>query len=174
MSGGVWVPLGRSDWPHGWRLDASSATYPTGDSPFGMLGTETFDKSAQEDRRLISALFTLLEHDKPRHRRGAQAEPTGRAQRRAPQESRARGRSRSCTSDAPKVVRRPGEPTSEHHYSHRFPCVCSPKHAGLRSVATSLHRLIMVPAHVKGPQDAPFIAKYKRSRRGSDDGASLG
>jgi hypothetical protein len=158
MTGGVWVPLGRSDWPHGWRLDAPSAAYGVDlDTPLGLVGTEAFDLSAQEDRRLISALFTLLN-----------TASLATVEERKPSRQVVRNAQRKGTAvpasvkvvylRRPKMARKPGEPEVEHHYSHRFAVRAHPRMQAY-GPRHSLRRLIMVPAHIKGPDDAPFVAK---------------
>lgn len=162
VSGGIWAPLGRSDWPHSFRLDAPSATShlmgPVGASPIAeRVGTESFDLSAQEDRRLIAAFFSLI-----------QAESLTRVVDETPSRQVVRQAQRKNKPVPPTVkvvyLRRPqrkGKPGAEGaggHLSYRFPVRA---HSRLQACGPGLsqRKLIMIAPYIKGPEDGPFVPK---------------
>lgn len=156
--GGAWAPLGRSDWPLSEQLDSPSAKYTMGESPYGpRIGTDTFDLSAQEDRRVISALFTLVntasltrvEESKPSRQVVKQAKKRG---------ERIPSTVKVVYLRRPSRPRKPGEASEGGHLSHRFPVRAHPRMQAY-GPHHSLRRLIMVKGYVKGPQDKPFVAK---------------
>lgn len=157
VTGRTWVPLGRSDWP----IEASVGDSDTGfDEPIAddISNRDAYMQSAVEDRKIVAALSLLLNT-----RTMTQLED-GHLPRHV--------RRRSQRAGVPSTVnvvylRRPehARDDSEHdddkppvEWSHRWIVSAHPRLQPY-GPGRSLRRLIMVPPHVKGPDDKPLVVK---------------
>lgn len=155
----VLLPLGRSDWLLGSRID-DDATVQLGLAEGFVLPEweESYREAAIEDRKALASLLALctqrnlstVEHDsldratrRRREREGRPASTVRIIHLRAPQ---------SHSDDS-------GEKT-ERNYTHRW--IVDP-HWRQQPYGPnrSLRRPQLIPAHVKGPKDAPLIVKDK-------------
>jgi len=153
LHGASWAPLGRSDWP----LDCSVSTFGLGYLPGDPAAQEA---SAQEDRRLLAALWTLLAQE------GLATTTTHVVPR---QERRRAERAGVSAPSNVQVVtlrklhrtRPEGEP-EEHHerYSHRWTVTGHWRNQPV-GPGRSERRLTWVRPHVKGPEDAPLVVKER-------------
>ena len=144
-----WYPLGRSDWPYGKQIDDMS--HFSEDDPLPLNPA-----SITEDRQMISALFSLLA-----------AEYVTETIIEKPSRQIQRQRERKGKPPVPGVkviyLRRPKNQSnssneSGRHFNHRF-LVRSHPRLQPYGPGRSQRKLIMVPAHIRGPRDAPFIPK---------------
>lgn len=160
VTGGIWAPLGRSDWPHSALLNAPSVDTmaQTGQSDIApRVGTENFDLSAQEDRKLIAAFFSLIQaagltkvvEDKPSRQVVRNAQRHNRPVPSAVKVVYLRRPSRKGA---------PGDASDGGHLSHRFMVRAHPR---MQACGPGMkeRRLIMVGPYLKGPEDGPFIPK---------------
>jgi hypothetical protein len=149
LTGGMWSPLGRSDWPLDVVLgdDVMADTMPR-DNPHL--------ESVIEDRQVLAAFFSLLDSDRIVHK--GEEKATRQQQRQQERKGlpeippvtivylrRAKGDSKSY------------EPTGRH-LNHRFVVRAHPRFQAY-GPNRSLRKLIMIPPHIKGPDGAPFVAK---------------
>lgn len=140
----IWLPLGRTDWPFGTRID----------DPYREGLTDTAWASMYEDRRFAASLWAVLQQHRLTERVTVLPD---RARRR--QNERA-----GYVNDPVQVIhlRRPEyrpvetEGTPGRHVSVRFPVrphwrnqACGPGRLD--------RRLILVPPHLRGPEDAPMV-----------------
>lgn len=154
LKGGFWAPMGHSDWPAADRLD----TIPPWCSEGVMWA------SFVEDRQLIAALFTCL----------AQEGIASRVIEGAPRPVRKRAERQGIKGPSDVVVvdlrhprktydHVPEAPEGATLRTHRWLVREHPRWqpCGPRR---SERRLIIVPAHIKGPPGAPLVVKTKVNR----------
>jgi hypothetical protein len=155
VHGAIWVPMGRSDWPEHdglaepvpWALDAD------------------MDTSIHEDRRTIAALFTCLAqqgiasqvaHQGPR--------PEARRQRRQGVTTAEPAKVLVVTLRRPRLApHAPPAPPGATLRSHRW---LVREHPRWQACGTGRkeRRLVIVPAHIKGPPGAPLVVKQRVNR----------
>lgn len=149
LTGTVWAPLGRSDWPLLGQLAQQDSWIP-----------DTAWDSFREDRQLVAALFTLLSD-----RQTLAATTTAPT----PRPTRKRATRLGVTQPRDVVVvmlRQPKRATNANPdteaptHTHRWlvrahPCwqPCGP--------GRTERKLIIRRAHVKGPPDAPLVIKTR-------------
>jgi len=155
LTGCFWAPMGHSDWPMTDQLDYMP--------PWCREGV-MWD-SFKEDRQLVAALFTCL----------AEEGITSRMVDRPSRELRRRSQRQGITGASDVVVINLRKPRPVPHpdfvpaepgtakYSHRWlvrehmrwqPC----------GPGREQRRLTLIPAHIKGPADAPLVVKTKIHR----------
>jgi len=152
-SGGIWVPLGRSDWPIGEPIRGVH------NNPYKseiLNDPAAFDKSIEEDRQLMATFWTLI--ISPSMSQVQVHEPSRQVKRQAER----RGE------DAPGAVnvvylRKPKNPDPESHsshseYSHRFVVRAHPVLQPYGPGRTQ-RRLIIRGPYVKGPESKPLVIK---------------
>lgn len=155
LHGQSWAPLGRSDWPMDELLGEWTLV-----SPHSGLYTDTMKASAQEDRRLLAALWTFLAQE-------GMATTTTHV---VPRQVRRRSE-RAGVPDSRHVqvvtlrrlhrTRPEGEPDDHHeHYSHRFPVAGHWRNAAVGHGRTE-RRLTWVRPHIKGPEGTPLVVKER-------------
>jgi hypothetical protein len=159
LHGQGWLPLGRSDWPLAHRAD---------ERPFWAEGNDELWNSYADDRRTVTAIFTLL----------AEAGVSSQVVQRPPRPVRRQAQRSGITAPSDIVVvtlRRPrleapeGTPEAEHDEhaptprTHRW---LVREHMRWQPVGKGRQgrRLTTVRAHIKGPEGAPLIVKTKIHR----------
>lgn len=157
VTGREWIPLGRSEWEFGARLDAPFDDDVDIDNP----NVFAYLEAAEDDRRFIASLWALIATKSIAtvDERTADRAARRRAQRLGEKEP-----------SAVKVVylRRPEhaehEPddtvTEGHHveWSHRWMVNAHPRLQAY-GPGRKYRKLIMVPPYVKGPDDKPLVIK---------------
>jgi hypothetical protein len=172
IAAGHWAPLGRSDWAEDDELGSTRHYIENAKEMLGIDSDPDVDlasglsshwtDSAIEDRRLVAAFFSLLQSDrlatvqekKPSRPVVKQAE---KRQRKDPNVT-IPSTVKLVILRRPKTQPNPDREVEGRHFSHRFTVrphprwqACGPRH--------SERKLIMVPGHVRGPEDAPFVPK---------------
>jgi hypothetical protein len=148
LHGKIWSPLGRSDWPITDPLKQDLVP--------GALGAKSYQRSADDDRRFIAALWTLLN---TRTVAEVRPHPISRQIRRRAQRN-------SVPSDVRVIyLRRPDRPNTPDPEnpqrparSHRWYVGAYYAHRWYGKGRTE-RKLTLVSASVRGPADKPFIAK---------------
>lgn len=157
LRGRTWAPLGRSSWALGHPIsETSEMSRYAFDDPNSEAAIQ-FGKSAAEDSRFISAFFTLLATHSIADVKETQ-----------PPRQVARREVRAGRQEASKVkvvyLRRPEhqrpEEGSEHrvNWSHRWVVNAHWRNQPY-GPGKSQRKLIMIPPHVKGPDDLPVVVK---------------
>lgn len=158
LTGRVWAPLGRSDWP----LQATVGDTETGYDPLNdsveAQKIDAYSQSAVEDRQLVAALSLLLNTR-------TMTQLTDAA---LPRPVRRRSQRAGVAASVNVVyLRRPEHERSdaEHdpdkpavEWSHRWIVSAHPRLQPY-GPGRSMRKLIMVPPHVKGPDDKPLVVK---------------
>lgn len=143
----LWLPLGRSDWPHGSRLDEPHRPDIPTDSP-------TWE-SMMEDRRLIAALWGILNQ-----RRLVVRTQVSFNRQQLRQLERRNVRRESARVEVVHLRRSEyvttGETALHGRLTVRFPVRPHPRRQPYGPGRT-LTKLIIVPGHWKGPLDAPIV-----------------
>ena len=155
--GGQWVPIGRSDWPFGFPLGRAvydGQDWPIdSDPPAAAVVDGQKHASMIDDRKLVTALWLVLNE-----RRLVQSE-TVMAPRAAQRRLERKGRpSPSVTViHLRRTQQHPGtSPGEGRKVSVRFVVRAHPRWQACGPGRTQ-RRLVLVPAHVKGPVDAPLV-----------------
>lgn len=158
LSGEAWAPLGRSDWPAEHAIgDVDEYIDPALDKEDP--ARVAYIASLTEDRRLIAALAMLL------NTKTIATLEEGHL----PRQARRRSQRAGVPADVKVVVlRRPDRPHDDQEpedsdkppveWSHRWIVNAHPRLQPYGPGRT-LRRLIMVPPHVKGPEDKPLVVK---------------
>ena len=143
----LWIPLGRTDWPWGDRLDVKPTVHLTNENP-AQWG------SMMEDRRLMAALWAVL--NQKRLITSYQLLPNSHVRKRLARTGQ------KPRDESVQIVhlRRTEAQTLRHtdeegrHVSVRF--MVRPHYRRQAwGPGRSLRKLVLVPAHWRGPEDAP-------------------
>jgi hypothetical protein len=151
--GEVWVPIGRTDWPIGDRIDQPSHVAIDAVAWPSML----------EDRRLMAALWTIaatptVVESHTDHAPRPEARRIARSSRSATEVTVLHLRREIPTARDAEVDERAHDESAHRHLSVRFLV-----RAHLRwqpfGPGRSERKLILVPPHVKGPEGAPMLRR---------------
>lgn len=149
VHGDVWLPLGRSDWPHG--TDIAHAAL--------MVDTVEQAASFEDDRRLLAALWTLL------HQEGIAMTVTERPARPVVRRVQRAGLDKTAADVRVVTLRKPRDVTvsegiGEHvtrEWSHQW-LVSGHWRNQPVGPGRKQRRLVWVNPYTKGPADKPFRA----------------
>lgn len=161
LAAGHWAPLGRTDWPIDHELGDVDSYMQEGERVTGLTVAEDYyvgwAASTIQDRQILAAFFALLQSDRL-------AEVT--EHRPSRQVVRAAQRRKQPVPSPVKIVvlRRPKhaktgrEGTTGRKVSYQFPVRSHPRKQACGKGRKD-RKLIIVPAHTRGPDDGLFIPK---------------